>query len=49
MKKKCVLFVLCMMFLVGCSEQNEEQKKQIFSCFGFFETNGNSPGYPGIL
>ena len=29
MKKKCVLFVLCMMFLVGCSEQNEEQKKPI--------------------
>ena len=21
----------------------------MFSCFGFFKTNGNSPGYPGIL
>ena len=29
MKKKCVLFVLCMMFLVGCSEKNEEPKKPI--------------------
>ena len=34
MKKRCVLFILCMMFLVGCSEQNEEIRN---SDAGLFE------------
>ena len=29
MKKRCVLFILCMMFLVGCSEQNEEIRNSV--------------------
>lgn len=29
MKKRCVLLVLCMLVLTGCSEQNEEQSKPI--------------------
>lgn len=29
MKERCVLFMLCMMFLVGCAEQNEVQEKPV--------------------
>ena len=29
MKKNCVLFILCMLFFAGCSEQNEEQENSV--------------------